>query len=32
MQDLLYLALAIGFFAVTATLVAAFERLRGGRP
>jgi hypothetical protein len=27
-MDLLYLGLAIGFFALTATLVAAFEKLR----
>jgi hypothetical protein len=27
-MDLLYLGLAIGFFALTAALVAAFEKLR----
>lgn len=28
-MDLIYLALGVGFFALTAALVAAFERLRG---
>jgi len=28
-MDLIYLALGIGFFALTAVLVAAFEKLRG---
>ena len=28
-MDLLYLALAIGFFALTAVLVSVFEKLRG---
>lgn len=28
-MDLIYLALGVGFFAITAVLVAAFERLRG---
>ncbi|MBS1221715.1 MAG: hypothetical protein H6R23_1335 [Proteobacteria bacterium] len=27
-MDLLYLALAVGFFALTAVLVSAFEKLR----
>jgi hypothetical protein len=27
-MDLLYLALAVGFFALTAALVLAFEKLR----
>lgn len=27
-MDLLYLALAVGFFALTAILVSAFEKLR----
>lgn len=28
MQDLIYLALILGFFAITGTLVGAFEQLR----
>lgn len=28
-MDLLYLALAVGFFAVSAILVSRFEKLRG---
>ena len=28
-MDLLYIALAVGFFAVTAALIPIFEKLRG---